>query len=254
MSNTDNIGIKKHYRCIVLVIASNENNIYKNARAVWKKYMNTNPSVKVLFVYGKLDNSLINQDSSDIIFSDLKESLTSSTILIKTLRALTAIDKYFSYDYFIRTNISTFWNLNLIDTLLDKCPKDKCYAGGHDLSPYYINNGEYITTPIYSGVCIIITPDIVTLILDNISNINYKLPDDISIGEFMVNTDCTTVTISDKVYYEDSNMLDDEVINSSIDDNINMGVYYRVKNKNNREYTDLMIYTLLLNRIYNMSI
>ena len=70
----------------------------------------------------------------------------------------------------------------------------------------------------------------------------------------MANNKCTTLTITDKVYYEDYNILDDKIINSSIDDNINTCVYYRVKNKNNREYTDLMIYTLLLNRIYNICI
>ena len=33
---------KKYYRCIMLVIASNDNIVYKNARSVWKKYMNIN--------------------------------------------------------------------------------------------------------------------------------------------------------------------------------------------------------------------
>lgn len=253
MSNSNDIDKKIHYRCIMLVIASNENNIYKNARTVWKKYMNINPSVKIFFVYGKLDNQLIDLDSSDIILNDLKESLSNDTILIKTLTAMAIINKSFSYDYFIRTNISTFWNLNIINKLLDKCPKYKCYVGGHNLSPCYIND-EYLTTPIYSGVCIVITPDIVTLILNNISNINYTLPDDISIGIFMSNVDYKTFTISDKIYYEDYNIFDKNIINTSIVNNINTCIYYRVKNNSNREHTDLMIYTLLLNRIYNINI
>jgi hypothetical protein len=243
---------KKYYRCVILVIASNENNTYKNARSVWKKYMNSNPSVKVLFVYGKLHNNLVDQDLSDIIFNDLEESLTSNTILLKTLRAMYIINKYFKYDYFIRTNISTFWNFNYIERLLEKCPKEKCYAGGHNLSPYYINENECTVKPVYSGVCIIITPDIATIILNNISKINYNIPDDISIGLFMSNIECNTYDVINRAYYENYNMLDDEAINMQINKDLDNCIYYRVKNNNNREHTDLMIYNILLNKIYNM--
>ena len=244
---------KEHYRCIILIIASNDTEYYKNARKVWKKYMNINPNVKVFFVYEELSSPLEESDSSDIIYGHINTNLTSNTILVKTLTAMYAIDKYYSYDYFIRTNISTFWDLNRIENLLKECPKTACYAGGHDLSPFLIR-GEtniLISTPLYSGVCIIFTPDIVKNILNNINKLNYNLPDDIALGLYMSKTECNTMTYNSKAYYEKYEPMDNSIINE-----INMAiknnyVYYRVKN-NNRELTDSMIYNHLLKYVYNM--
>jgi hypothetical protein len=246
---------KIHYKCIILVIATNDMPYFKNARKVWKKYMNINPDIKVLFVYGKLSDSLYEQNTSDIIFNDLEESLESSTILVKTIRAMFIINKYFSYDYFIRTNISTFWNLNIIDTLLQKCPQKMCYAGGHNLSPYFIPiySNNIINTTIYSGVCIILSPDIVEYILNNISKIIFYIPDDISIGVFLEDIQCNTYTITDRAYYENFSNLDNNVIENEIKKDIdNNCIYYRVKNVNNREYIDNIVYKYLLKKIYNI--
>lgn len=248
---------KEHYKCIILVIASNDTMCYKNARNVWKKYMNINPVVKVFFVYEELASPLEEPDSSDIIYSDINSTLTSNTILVKTLRAMYAIDKYYSYDYFIRTNISTFWDLNRIDKLLSECPKTKCYAGGHDLSPFLIREVAtmLITTHLYSGVCIIFTPDILKNILNNISKLNYNLPDDIAIGLYMSDIECNTMTYNSRAYYEQYGPLD----NNDIVNKINMAieneyVYHRVKNSDNRELTDLVIYKYLLKTIYNIDL
>jgi hypothetical protein len=258
---------KIHYNCIILVIASNDTEYYINARKVWKKYMNINPNVKVFFVYEKITGLLEDFDASDIIYSDINNTLSSNNILIKTLRAMYAINKYYSYNYFIRTNISTFWNLNNINLLLDKCPKTLCYAGGHDLSPFLIYNSNsnsninynrtpyVITTPLYSGVCMIFTPDIIENILNNINKINYNLPDDIAIGVYMSNINCNTMTYSDKAYYENYTPLDsDKIVNEINKGIIDKNTYYRVKNENNREHTDLMIYTHLLKYIYNIEL
>ena len=51
-----------HYRAIILILASNNNIVDKNGRSTWKKYMNIDPSIKVFFVYGKLNNELVDYD------------------------------------------------------------------------------------------------------------------------------------------------------------------------------------------------
>ena len=246
---------KTHYKCILLVIASNNTEYYKNARKVWKKYMHINPDVKVFFVYEELSVPLEDSDDSDIIYNDI--AIEQNSILVKTLRAMYAINKYYSYDYFIRTNISTFWDLNRIHLLLDQCPKTACYAGGHDLSPFFIYNKDphIINTHLYSGVCMIFTPDIVQNILNNIHKLNYNLPDDISIGLYMSNVKCNTMTYTSRAYYEKYGPVDDTKIISEIISAIqNNYTYYRVKNENNRELTDSMIYNHLLKLVYNIKI
>lgn len=245
---------KKHYRCIMLIIATNDTQYFNNCRTVWKRYINLYPTVKVLFVYGKLNTPLEDRDSNDIVYDDIIEHNTFATIQ-KSLIAMKYISCNYSYDYLIKTNLSTFWNLNLIDNLLDKCPKEKCYAGGHDLSPFFISEPLYqiIHAHLYSGVCTILTPDIVELFFKNLAKFSFTLPDDISLGLFMTDIDSNTYTIDERLYLEDYTILDSQIIQEEINKGVqNNCVYYRVKNVKNREHTDLMIYTYLLKTIYNI--
>ena len=246
---------KEHCRCIILIIATNDTQYFNNCRNVWKRYINLYPALKVFFIYGKLNQPLEDRDSNDIVYDDIIEHNRFTTIQ-KSLIAMKYISCNYTYDYLIKTNLSTFWNLNLVDNLLDKCPKEKCYAGGHDLSPFMITEPIYKTiyTNLYSGVCTILTPDIVELFFKNLSKFSFTLPDDISLGLFMTDIDCNTYTINDRLYLEDYSILDKHIIEEEINKGIqNNYVYYRVKNVNNREHTDLMIYNYLLKTIYNIS-
>jgi len=123
--------IKPHYRAIILILASNNNNIYKNCRKIWKAYMNVDPTIKVCFVYGKLPTNDILEDfdeKSDFIFSDIKEE-DFPFIIEKTIRAMQLIDAKLSYDFFIRTNLSTFWDFKKLHLHLNDLPTKNCYSG-----------------------------------------------------------------------------------------------------------------------------
>jgi hypothetical protein len=246
---------KEHYRSIILIIATNNTPYFNNCRTVWKRYISLYPSIKFFFVYGKLNQPLEDRDSNDIVYDDVIEHNRFTTIQ-KSLIAMKYISCNYTYDYLIKTNLSTFWNLNLVDNLLDKCPKEKCYAGGHDLSPFLITEPIYTTiyTKLYSGVCTILTPDIVELFFKNLSKFSFTLPDDISLGLFMTDIECNTYTIDNRLYLENYSILDKHIIEEEINKGIqNNFVYYRVKNDNNREHTDLMIYNYLLKTIYNIT-
>ena len=39
------------------------------------------------------------------------------------------IDATYEYDFFIRTNISTFWDFSILKRNLCKLPTSKCYQG-----------------------------------------------------------------------------------------------------------------------------
>ena len=245
---------KEHYRCIILIIATNDTQYFNNCRNVWKRYIHINPVVKVFFVYGKLNQPLEDRDSNDIVYDDIIEH-NGFAVIQKSLIAMKYISCSYTYDYMIKTNLSTFWNLNLIDTLLDKCPKEKCYAGGHDLSPFFIGEPSYqiIHTPLYSGVCTILTPDVLELFFKKLSKFSFTLPDDISLGLFMSDIESNTYTITNRLYLENYSILDNHIIQEEINKGVqNNAVYYRVKNVNNREHTDLMIYIYLLKTIYNI--
>ncbi len=48
---------------------------------------------------------------------------------MKSILAFQYILKNYKFDYVIRTNISTFWNLNKLNRVLTKLPNKKCVAG-----------------------------------------------------------------------------------------------------------------------------
>lgn len=244
---------KPHYRCIFLIIATNNTPYFNNSRKVWKQYMNLNPNFKCFFIYGKLEQPLQDTDSNDLVFDNVLENNTFCQIQ-KSLLAMKYISCNYTYDYIIRTNLSTFWNLNLVDNLLQKCPKTLCYSGGHDLSPFRISHNTIIYTKIYSGVSIILTPDIIELFFNNLSKFNFNLPDDISLGLFMTDFKFNPYDITDKLYLEGITLQDINTVQNKIKDKIHNCVFYRVKNDSyDRDKIDLLIYKHLLQNIYNIS-
>jgi hypothetical protein len=244
---------KPHYRCIFLIIATNDTPYFNNSRKIWKQYMNLNPNFKCFFIYGKLNKPLEDTDSNDLIFDDVIENNKFCQIQ-KSLLAFKFISLNYTYDYVIRTNLSTFWNFKLVDDLLNKCPKTYCYSGGHDLSPFKINE-TIIYTKIYSGVSIILTPDIIDIFINNLPNFDFKIPDDISLGLFMSSFNFNSYDISNKIYFQGLTLKDQPIILENIKNGINTCVFYRVKNDStDREYVDLLIYKHLLKNIYNITL
>ena len=243
-----------HYRAVILVIASNDTSYYQKARSVWKAYMNRFPSIKVYMLYGAI--SLPDRDESDLVYDDISETLVPG-ILQKTLRAMKYVHDSCTYDYLIRTNISTLWDLRYIEPLLASCPVSRCYAGGHNLYPMTIYSDTSIILtpdPIYSGVSIILTPDLIKECISHQDKFIMNLPDDIAIGFFINNIPYTSITTTSHQYIEEwCSPNDTEMIYNKMVEGLNRKVsYFRVKNKNNRDIIDSLIYKTLLKRIYDI--
>jgi hypothetical protein len=238
--NIDN----KHYRAVILILASNNNNIDKNGRDIWKQYMNNDPTIKVFFVYGKLNNELNDYDAScDLIYHDINESYPPS--IIKTFNAIVKIDSLVKYDFFIRTNLSTFWDFNKLQLHLNELPTSNCYSG------YKIDN--YV-----SGTDIIMTPDIIKEIIKDKDKINHDIHEDKTLGYVSNILKIPITEKNEKMCWiediTDVNNQDKELtkrINDATRDNMS---HYRIKNINNdmRESIDLYVYKKLLKMIYNI--
>ena len=115
-----------NYKGIILVIASPKP-YYNNCKIIMDKFMNSNPNFKTFFIYGNVDKKKIIPSKNDLFF-DCPESLRPG-ILMKTILAFQYILKNYNFNYVIRTNISTFWNLNKLNRVLTKLPNKKCIAG-----------------------------------------------------------------------------------------------------------------------------
>lgn len=136
---------KPHYRAILLVIASSNLPVYRFFRQLYLTYLNTNPHIKVFLVYGNSFDS--NREDCDIIYDDLREQ-PGLSVIIKTIRAMEFIDANYSYDYFIRSNLSTFWDFEGLLATLKALPKEWCLAGsrlGYIPPPFIVGTGMIVT-------------------------------------------------------------------------------------------------------------
>jgi hypothetical protein len=162
-------------------------------------------------------------------------------IFIKTIKALKYINDNYNYDYLIRTNVSSFFNIENMLKYLSNLPKEK-YAIGFTLNlPKY---GNFL-----HGTSTIITKDISHYLYQYYNNFDLKIEDDVLISLILKSQNITL------------NVLDESQIQFLIDDNYDESkpkflehdniLYYRIKNNKDRNI-DIMYFKFLLNKIYNI--
>ena len=237
-----------HYRAAILILSSNNNVIYNNCRKIWKKYMNIDPTIKVYFVYGQLSQTLDDYDpSSDLIYTEVAEY--SPTRIEKTIKAIEYIDSQITYDFFIRTNLSTFWDFKKLHLHLNELPIQNCYSGDGPL-PGYNTNGYYL-----SGTDTIVTPEMIKSIIINKHLVDYNITEDCALGKYFHGYLKCPMLPNRICFFEDINSINEtEKITSRINNALqNNRDHYRVKTQTNeREKIDFYIYNILLKMIYNI--
>jgi hypothetical protein len=114
-------------------------------------------------------------------------------ILNKTIRAIEICKELnIDFDFIVRTNISTVVNFPALQQLLirDRHNNRIQYAGQKKVidwldPPSGLVDETFFNIPFVTGICIILSRNIVNLLLDSKDSINYSLIDDVAIGEFM---------------------------------------------------------------------
>lgn len=169
----------KNLKVAVLIISSTntENKRWKMEKEIWKKYMNKNKNIDCYFI--ECDNFNNVDIKNNLIKSKCKDSLIPG-IYHKTLLSLKQIQD--KYDFYIRTNLSTFINLDNLLYQIEKIKKEKyIYTGiiGHITDNNL--NLKYV-----SGMSMVINNNIVKLLLKYgfpEKYYNSKLHDDVVIGQ-----------------------------------------------------------------------
>lgn len=163
-------------KIIVGVIASREKSYYNEMIKLWKSYMHLNDSIGCYFLFNDPNLSTdytINGD--EITFKDVENAVPG--IFNKSIKFMKLISELgIDYDYFIRTNLSSFWGWDrLVKFLEDKPTVD--YIGS------VVGIGYEVLFP--SGAGFIMSKDVVKEIIE-IENMykDYinKLPDDVVYG------------------------------------------------------------------------
>lgn len=131
--------MKKHYHAIMLVFASENHGLYKFMKRAWLTYHDSHPDIKVFFVYGA--GSGLGSDPWDLCYEDLPE--THEGGVRKVLRAMKHIYENYTCDFFIRTNLSTFWHFDTLIERLKLLPRTGCLSATKSNLPK-INGGYFV--------------------------------------------------------------------------------------------------------------
>ena len=222
----------KKYKLIILIIASN-GGVYDIFTEYWNKYMNTRSDIKSFFIFGQSStntssfNSFDSFNSSHCFHSLYKDvSIISPTvesfipgILQKTIYSFEYIEANFEYEYIMRTNLSSFFDINQLMVFINTLPKERLYCGK--------NNRNYI-----SGSCFILSKDVVKLIIQNKDKIDYNIIDDVSIGKLLRNLNIKLINnMNYKIHNTNTTM---NIV--SINNTPNFFNYYRLRSLNYIRY------------------
>jgi len=121
-------------------------------------------------------NSISSNHSNTLV---INSSRGWESILSNTLTGFKwALELEEKFDFIIRTNISSYWNVQNTLELLGALPKTKLYAG-HELN--------VLDTRFVAGDGIILSRDLVELISSRVSEIDSGVIDDVAIGRFLRN-------------------------------------------------------------------
>lgn len=160
---------------ILILILANDTPVYLQMQECWKKYMNVNENVKSYFIkydVEELYDSDVTVCENTIYIKGKMDSLIPGC-LDKTIKALEYSLNNMEFDYLIRTNMSSVWDINKIHTYLS----NNTHSCLGVLTKY--NN---IKKFFISGAGIILSHSVCKNIIDNKHLLDYSIIDDVAIG------------------------------------------------------------------------
>lgn len=170
-------------KLLFLIISSSDlQPHYSFLKQNWQSYMNNYENIDCYFLD---DNPDLNQDfliQPNHFIVKQKETMIPG-ILNKTILAIRELSKLKEYNFIIRTNLSSFWNFKNLLTFLSTTfsnPFSFFFAS----QEYKIDSYPF---PFGQGACLIFNNYTANFILQNSSQLDNTLPDDVSIGLFLYN-------------------------------------------------------------------
>lgn len=183
-----------YMRYLVLSIY-NKSDCYDEMLKVQQEYINNNPDVDAYFITfdNKIDEDVKLIDN--IIYVKGTESLTN--IYLKTIKALDYVTSKLgkTYDYIVRTTVSTVINYKKLFDYLSKAPRTNLYIGGPllclkwRLVPGEISiskreqSNDYYGLHYIQGIGIILSSDIACELVKISKDIEYDIVNDVKIAD-----------------------------------------------------------------------
>jgi hypothetical protein len=251
------------YKYIILIISCSKLDItsssihylekYQILKQYQKLYLDKfKDSIKFFFIEYKEDISDNIIEIDDFIFFKGTEDPVVPNLLVKDIEAIKYVKAKYDFDFILRTNLSSIWNIPNLLSLYDIKPKTG-FFGGHAVFNSFV-----------TGTGIFISKDLVEKLLTiNISN--FTVNDDVAISRHMLNNGIRIRGLNDLTNYKwnyqtininecDINSPEHKNNTLEINDNtyIDDILYFRVKNSSIEQ--DLIITRKIIKRIYNIEL
>jgi hypothetical protein len=216
---------------IFLIISSDNLECYKHMRNYIKKYFNLYKNqIKYFFIELKNDLDCDICEKDDYIYVKGEECITPG-MYIKTIKSMQYINENYNYDFIIRTNLSSFWNLDNLLILKQQFSLSN-FCGG------YIIFNEFIT-----GTGLILSKDVCINLSKNLI-IVYEF-EDVYLSKLLRQLGYSLTNITQyRIEY-----LINDINNINHISDINNILYYRIKN--NDRNIDIELFDILYTSIYN---
>jgi hypothetical protein len=228
-----------HYKVIFLVISSDNEPVYEKMKELSPKYYNLyNDKIKFLFIENRqMVDEIIEEDN--YLYINGTESFIRG-IYLKSVKAIEYINNKYSYDYVIRTNLSTFWHMENLFKFLDSKPKEN-FAGGYAFQGFI------------SGTGIIMSRDVGNIVALNINNA--YIEDDLAISQTIQDKGINLYDITEYKWGFLIPKIDNLPSNCrylNIDDNDFSDILnFRIKNGGDRSI-DINYFNVLLEKLYKL--
>lgn len=228
-----------NYKIIFLIISSTNDEYYINMKKIQQEYLKLySDKIKYFFIESVPNMVEEIEEIEDHIFIKDTESIIPG-IYNKTIKSMNYVCQKYHFDFIIRTNLSSFWNLPNILNLLETKPTSG-YAGGYNVQGFITGTGIILSNDIASMLCNNILPihmhdDVLISHILSTHNIQLNNITEYKWG-FMIPRICE---LADNCRFTETN-----------EDNYNDILYFRLKNENRQ--TDVDYFNILKNKIYNL--
>ena len=128
---------------MLLIISSSNEDIYLQMKQLSTLYFNKfNTQIKYYFIeYNPELSSDIIEDNNTIYVKGI-ESIPG--MYYKTMKAIEYVNNIYSFDYIVRTNLSTFWHIPNLLNFINNIPKQR-FACGFAIQGFITGTGIIIT-------------------------------------------------------------------------------------------------------------
>ena len=235
---------------IILVIDSDSEEVYRIGKEIWRinaynngikiYFLNSNDDISDEIPY--IDGDTINTPKSDNLHRDIN---------YKTVDAIRYCINEYDFKFILRTNLSSFFRLDLLEKYIESLNISNVYAGSIEYFPLNSNENTVNLLSFCSGSGYIVSRDVAEKIVNRSTDLAYELNDDVCTGLKLVDI---PRTIFQRVDFCDINKIDLDnfrKIQKRLDEAESTGTFhFRIKNifEMGRVELDSWVLLAVLNR------